>query len=226
MRWKYFIPTVVITILIVLFSTFFLDMTLKSAIIAGGEMAFGAKVEVSNLKTTFKNLSIDIKGLKAANKDNVFTNLFEIDDIRFAVSPKPLLSMKLIVNEMSVDGVKWGTKRETSGALPPKKLAKYEKQQKKENKDSFFSKLTSKLQEKTKSSIAPLPALSEVKKAQDQLKDLNPAAISKDDLQSIKELDAMQQGYNDKFAKYQQQLKSIDIQRQGASRRGTIIRVK
>ena len=151
MRWKYFVPTVVITVLIVFFSIFFLDNVLKSAVITGGEMAFGAKVEVLSLKTTFKNLSIDIKGLKAANKDSVFTNLFEIDDIRFAVRPVPLLSMKLIVNEMSVEGVKWGTKRETSGALPPKKLAKYDKQQKKENKDSIFSKLSSKLAEKGKS---------------------------------------------------------------------------
>ena len=109
MRWKYFIPTVVITALIVVFNIFFLDYLLKTSIISAGEMIFGARVEVSSVKTRFKNLSIDIKGLKAANKSDVFKNLFEIDDIRFSVRPAPLLSMKLIINEMAVDGVKWGT---------------------------------------------------------------------------------------------------------------------
>lgn len=210
MRWKYFVPTVVMSVLIILFNILFLDYVLKSSIISLGEMSLGAKVEVLSVKTKFKNLSIDIRGLKAANKDDVYRNLFEVDDISFAVSPMPLLSMKVIVNDMSVQGVKWGTIRETSGALPLKKLAKYEKQQKKENKDGIFSKLTGKLQEKTNSEITALPALSGIKNAQEQFKDFNPASIAKEDLQSIKELDSMQKEYSDKFTKYQEQIKGVD----------------
>ncbi len=211
MRWKYFIPSVVITALIVVFNILFLDMVLKSSIISAGEMIFGAKVEVSSVKTKFKNLSIDINGLKAADKNDVFKNIFDIGDIRFSVRFAPLLSMKLIINEMSVEGVKWGTKRETSGALPPAKQAKYVKQQKKENSNSFFSKLTDKLTEKGKSEITQLPAMGNVKSVQDQFKDFSlDKTVSAEDLQSIRELDAMQKGFGDKCASYQEQINGID----------------
>ena len=53
MRWKYFVPTVVIIAVIVAFNLLFLDMILKKSIIAGGEMVFGAKVEVAGVKTKF-----------------------------------------------------------------------------------------------------------------------------------------------------------------------------
>jgi len=174
-------------------------------------MAFGAKVEVSSLKTRFRDLSIDIKGLKAANKNDVFKNIFDIDDIRFSVRPAPLLSAKIIINEMSIDGLKWGTQREDSGALPVKIQAKYEKQQKKENKDSLFSKLTGKIIEKGKSEITQLPALGGIKNVQEQFKNFSfDKAISIDDLESVKELDRMKQELNDKYTKYMQNINSLD----------------
>jgi len=211
MRWKYFIPTVVITALIVVFNVLFLDYVLKLSIIATGEMIFGAKVEVSSVKTRFGNLSIDIKGLKAANKGDVFKNLFEIDEIRFSVKPAPLLSMKVIIDEMAVDGVKWATKRDSSGALPPVKQAKYARQQQKDDKNGFFSKLSDKILDKGKSQFGQLPALGDIKNSQQQFKNFSfDKAISAEDLQSVKELETMKQGVNDKYSKYQDRLKKLD----------------
>lgn len=211
MRWKYFVPTVVITALLIVFGVFFLDLTLKNSLISFGEMAFGARVEIVSLKTRFKDLSIDIKGFTAANSSNVYTNLFEIDGLRFSVRPLPLLSMKVIVDEMSVEGVKWGTARRTSGALPARKLAKFEKQQKKESKDSLFSKLTDSVVAKGKSEVSELPALGSIKDAQQQFKGLSiDKLVTADDLQSIKEMETLKASLNEKSVKYQEQLKTLN----------------
>ena len=49
MRWKMFIPAVVITILAVVFNIFFLDNVLKAAFIKTNQMIFNAKTEVKIL---------------------------------------------------------------------------------------------------------------------------------------------------------------------------------
>ena len=122
MRWKYFIPAAVITALIIIFNIVFLDMLLKTALVSTGEAIFKAKVEVGSLKTKFSNLSVKITDLRIADKSDPWKNAFEVGGINFALRPAPLLSKKFIIENMSVEGVKWGTKRETSGALPPKKI--------------------------------------------------------------------------------------------------------
>ena len=60
MRWKYVVPALVILIVLALFDIFFLDTLIRWGLIAGGQFAFGAKVEVTSVKTHLANLSIVI----------------------------------------------------------------------------------------------------------------------------------------------------------------------
>ena len=211
MRWKYFIPAVLFVAICVVFSVFFLDSILKFAFIGGGEMAFGAKVEIASVKTKFKNLSIDISGLKVANSSDVYKNLIDVDDIRFAVRPVPLLSKKVIIDEMTIEGVKWGTKRDTSGALPVRKAKKFAKKQSKENKNSPLTKLFGSIKDKAASKVSALPAASQLKDMQKQFSGASlTQAVSPNDLQSLKEIDNIKNSYNQKFTQYDTQLKSIN----------------
>jgi|GEM_PF-740059 len=212
MRWKYFIPAVVFVAICVVFSIFFLDSILKCAIIDSGEMVFGAKVEVASVKTRFENLSIDISGLKVANSSDLYKNLIDVDDIRFAVRPVPLLSKKIIIDEMTIDGIKWGTKRDTSGALPPRKAKKFAKKESKENKNSPLAKLFGTIKDKAASKASALPQANQLKDIQNQFSgaSLN-QAVSPNDLQSLKEMDNLKNSYNQKFAQYDTQLKSLNL---------------
>ena len=212
MRWKYFIPAVVFVAICAVFSIFFLDSILKSAFIGGGEMVFGARVEIASVKTKFKNLSMDISGLKIANSSDVFKNLVEVDDIRFAVKPVPLLSKKVIIDEMAIDGVRWGTKRDTSGALPPRKAKKFAKKDAKENKDSALAKLFGTVKDKASAKASALPAANQLKDLQKQFSGISfDKAVSLSDLQSLKEMDNIKNSYNQKFAQYDTQLKSLNV---------------
>lgn len=96
------------------------------------------------------------------------------------------------------------------GRFLQRNLPNTKKQQKKENKNGFFSKLTDNLSEKGKSEFSALPAVSGIKDAQKQFEGFSiDKAISRDDLGSLKEIDSMKSGLNDKAAKYQQQIKTL-----------------
>lgn len=210
MRWKYFVPTVVITAAIIIFNLLFLDMFLKMALVSTGESIFKAKVEVGSLKTKFSNLSLNITGLKIASSSDPWKNMFEVGRVNFGVRPGPLFSMKFIIENLSVEDVKWGTKRETSGALPPKKIEKIIAKEKKADKNSLTAKLMDSITAKAKSEFKALPPAGELKSAQSQLKDLSSIKnVSVNDLESVKAMDAMKAEMNAKFSQYDSDIKNL-----------------
>lgn len=209
MRWKYFLPTVIILAVVTVFYIFFFDALLKRGLVAAGELAFGAKVEVASLRTQISKLSIDIQGIQVANRQSPMQNLVETDKVAFALEPVPLLSKKFVIDEMLVEGVRWGTARKTSGALPPKKQSQADKLR---SQDSFLGKLAAKLEAKGKAELAALPAFDSIKSAQEQFKNLSvDKLVNVNDLQVVKEYDALRTGYQQKAAAYEAQIKNLDV---------------
>ena len=84
-RWSFLLTTIIIIALITIFNILFFDKILKKAIISAGQFAVGAKVEIDYLKTSFKNCSVTINGFRAADKNNYFKNLVDIEKARFDV---------------------------------------------------------------------------------------------------------------------------------------------
>ena len=208
MRWKFVIPTLLLLAVIIAFNIIFLDMLLKKAFIASGEMAFGAKVEVQSLKTKFSDLSIKIDGLQIADKNDYWKNLAEAKTISFALKPLPLLSKKFIIEKMSVEGLMWQTKRNTSGQLPPRKIAKINKS----NKDSLLGKLVNSLEQKGKSEIVQLPAVSALSDAQKNLNNISiNTVIDPAQIQSLKEIDLMKTDLTNKYANYQSSISNLNV---------------
>jgi uncharacterized protein (TIGR03545 family) len=212
MRWKFVVPAIVLASLIVIFNVFFLDALIKRSMVSTGEKIFGARVEVGKVKTRFRNLSIDISGLKVADNKDPWKNLFEVGGIRFGLEPLPLFSKKFIIDEMGIEGVRWGTKRTTSGALPKRKQEKLAKERAKENKNSFTAKLLNSISNKAKTEFAALPAVQTAKDAEKLLNNLTiENAIDVAGLQSIKEIEGMQGSLQGKYTQYQDALKNLNI---------------
>lgn len=79
--------------------------------------AHGINAEsLGNTKTAL----LQLKGLQQADKDseNVMKNLFEIDEITFALNFTELLRGKFIAQKIAVNGVAIGTQRTSSGFIP------------------------------------------------------------------------------------------------------------
>jgi uncharacterized protein (TIGR03545 family) len=215
-RWKYVVPALVILILLAVFDIFFLDTLLRWAMVAGGQFAFGAKVEVAGVKTKLANLSLAVSGLEVADKDAPMKDLFSAESLTFALEPLPLLSKKAIIDDMAVTGIRYGTARATSGALPVRKQTKIAKSWL--SADSPLGKLTGRVKTRAQAKANSLPALQAIQDAKSQLKTTNVQGLIKaENLPMLKELDAMKSGYHQKAADYQAKVQNLKVQETIAS---------
>lgn len=209
-RFSFIIPTALIVLLISIFSIFYMDIYLKKAFISAGESVFGAKVEIAELKTKLKGMSIHISGLKIGDKDQEFKNLVDIDSIRFGVRFIPLLSKKLIIDRMNIDGIKWGTKRTTSAKLPPKK-----KKKRKPGEQSFSEKLIKNAKIKANEEFNAFPSVQKFNEIQELVKNFSPQSVI--DASGLQSVTAVQNYYINlmgKYDLYNKNISSIDIKTQ------------
>lgn len=116
-RWKGIIAFVAIVGLLVVFFKFYAGTVVEKVIEAAGSKAVGAKVELADVDLSLVPLGITLKGLQVTDPDEPMTNLFEVADTRLSLEPGNLLLKKVIVDEMTVTGIRIKTARQTSGAL-------------------------------------------------------------------------------------------------------------
>jgi len=116
-RWKYVLPRLIIALVFGLVIRFGLDPMLKWALVAGGESAVGAKVEIASLTTSLQEGKLTVTGLAIANPQAPMRNLLESADSNLQVDIRALLHGRVVVQDGTVRGLQFDTDRETSGAL-------------------------------------------------------------------------------------------------------------
>lgn len=109
------------------FVFFFFDPLLKRAMIAGGEAAAGARVEISSVRSKWLKGTLEIKGVAIADREAPMKNLVELSRLAFSLDTSAALRGKGVVREAALEGLRVGTARKTSGALrnppPPSALS-------------------------------------------------------------------------------------------------------
>jgi len=86
-----------------------------------GSAIAGAKVEVDGVNIIPFSLNMMWERLQVTDKNNTMTNLFETESCVFELSFKPLTAGKILIENMQIDNLHFGTAREKDGKLPPKK---------------------------------------------------------------------------------------------------------
>jgi len=94
-----------------------MDRLIERAIEKAGTAAVGAKVELDKADLTLFPLGLTLTRLQITDPDEPMTNAVEIGRIAGAVDGLNLLRRKVIIEEMAMDGVRFGTARRTSGAI-------------------------------------------------------------------------------------------------------------
>jgi len=94
------------------------DKLIERGLEKAGESAVGAKVEIDNLKLNLVELSISLDRLQVTNPNDTWKNLFETSRMSFDMEVAPLARKKIIINDVTIAGIRIGTKRQTDGALP------------------------------------------------------------------------------------------------------------
>ncbi len=112
--------------LLALFIFFFFDPILKHALIAGGESAAGAKVEISSLTSRWFKGTLEIRGVAVADREEPMKNLVELSRMAFRLDLSAAVRGKAVVREAAFEGLRAGTPRKTSGvlrAVPPSAMS-------------------------------------------------------------------------------------------------------
>lgn len=186
------IKTVIFVVLILGFFYFAFDPLLKIAAVKGLQAATGAKVDISELHTKFLNPAFIVKGFAAADSKQEFKNAVEFSELHFTASGTQLLKKKIIIDDASLKGLRFGTDRKTSG-----KIAAVNKTEDNE-KISEFSK---KMKDKASSYLS-----SAADSAKSDLK--SKYQVNADDLETVKLAKKLEAEYKQSLEKIKESLNS------------------
>tara|TARA_R110002167_G_scaffold2226_8_gene11417 strand:+ start:575 stop:2410 length:1836 start_codon:yes stop_codon:yes gene_type:complete len=119
-RWSGLIGFAAVVALLAAFFLLAAGPLVKMAIESVGSKAAGAKVSVDNVSLTLSPLGFELQHLMVANADKPMENLLEFDSAVATVDLGPLLMGKGIIDDLSVNTLRFNTARTTSGALEKK----------------------------------------------------------------------------------------------------------
>lgn len=118
-RFELIIPVFIVTALLYAYFHFFFDRHLKSAIEHFGSRMHGAQIDIADLSTSVFDLELIIKGLEVTHKKNPSLNIFAFDELKFELMTDAILRGKLVVEQSSLHGINWLSKRKSPGKLYP-----------------------------------------------------------------------------------------------------------
>lgn len=120
-RWKALIPLGLVLALLCAGWLLLLDRLVEKGVEETGARLVGAKVDLASADVRLRAGALTLRGLEVANPDAPMTNLVEAEEIVADVMVVPLLERSVVVETLAVRGVRFGTTRQTSGALenPP-----------------------------------------------------------------------------------------------------------
>jgi uncharacterized protein (TIGR03545 family) len=116
-RWKGLLAFLVVTLIICAFWFLLVDTIVKRTIEKYGTTAVGARVNVATADLSLIPSGLELIGLQITNPDEPMKNAVEISRLHMAFDAVPLLRRKIIVKDMTVDGVQFNTPRKKSGAI-------------------------------------------------------------------------------------------------------------
>lgn len=117
-RWKAIVPMLLLAIIVTVVWLLFVDRIIRKSIEFVGTELVGAKVELASATLRLRQGDLVLKGLQVTNPNAPMTNLMDIPEMTADLNVRALLLKKAVVESLVVHGVRFGTPRQTSGALP------------------------------------------------------------------------------------------------------------
>lgn len=112
-RWKAIGPLLfllaIITLLVIIFAEPLVQDTTEEA----STELLGTQVDVGKLDLHPRQSSVDLRVLQIANPFALTRNLLEADQIRLKLNPVALAEKKLVIEHLSLTGMRFGTDRKT-----------------------------------------------------------------------------------------------------------------
>jgi uncharacterized protein (TIGR03545 family) len=122
-RWPGLIGFVVVVGVVIALWFLFLDGIVRRMVEKGGTAVVGAEVDLARAQVTLVPLGITLSGLQVTDPQAPEKNSLEVSRIAFSLDSLNLFRRKVIINEMSAEGLQFGTARKRQGkvVVPPPK---------------------------------------------------------------------------------------------------------
>ncbi|WP_070989049.1 TIGR03545 family protein [Halofilum ochraceum] len=95
----------------------FADTLVRWGVESTGTSMVGARVELEAADVGFSPARLELRGLAVTNPDEPMRNALEAERLAFDIDWIGLLLDRVHIDEVSVEGLQFGTERETSGAV-------------------------------------------------------------------------------------------------------------
>lgn len=117
MNWGYLLTRAGIAGVLWAFFAFGFDPLVRRGLILTGETALGGRVDVAQIDSTFRSPTLRVSDVRVANRDKPGTNLVEFDRLEARLDGPSLLRKKYVVEEATLEGLRWNTPRTDSGVI-------------------------------------------------------------------------------------------------------------
>lgn len=128
-RWKGFIAFVAAVIVIAVVWVLLVDAVVRRGIEYAGTRAVGARVDLAKADLSLFPTGLELTGLAVTNPDAPMQNVIEVGRLKMDLDPGYLIRRKVIIGNMTLEGLRFDTPRKRSGAMP--ELARRQAQKKK-----------------------------------------------------------------------------------------------
>jgi uncharacterized protein (TIGR03545 family) len=112
-RWKAIGPLLLFLALVGVLVWLFAEPVARDTTEEVSTELLGTQVDVGALDIIAKQASVDLRRLQVADPFDLAKNLVEADEIRLKLNPEALAEKKLVVERLSLRGMRFGTTRET-----------------------------------------------------------------------------------------------------------------
>ncbi|MFC2088239.1 TIGR03545 family protein [Calditrichota bacterium] len=196
-RWKGIIFFAVLAGFILVLSLIFTDTWLETQLENAGTLVNGAKVDIDNLDFSLFGPIINWDRLQITNPKNTMKNMIESGFCEFKVEFWPLLSKKVIIENIQLSDLRTNTDREIDGKIEDITLIEQIAE------SNYVKDTVKRLHEKAEST----PAL----QLAGQIKSGNIDSIMAImNIRSVKKIDSLQKNLSDQYNKWQQELTNLD----------------
>lgn len=111
-RWKAIIPLAVFLGLLVAIWAIFGDWLVRRELESVLSAVLGTEVDLARLRIRETDAAVDLYGLQVADPRDSSRNVIEAATIVLDLSPRPLLQKKVVVDRLTLSGLRFGARRE------------------------------------------------------------------------------------------------------------------
>jgi uncharacterized protein (TIGR03545 family) len=117
-RWKAIGPLLLLFLFLVLLVWVFAEPVARQTTEEASSELLGTQVDVGKLDLIPRQASVDLRALQIADPFVLTRNLIEADEIRLKLNPSALAEKKLVIERLTLSGMRFGTRRKKP-ARPP-----------------------------------------------------------------------------------------------------------